>query len=120
METDNTFVITNMENFAEILLRNAIEELSLDQYLDTDHPRNIKEELMSTNSVRHIISKYILDIDENNDPIISTDAMDDIFDETCEYIFQMHLSKLCGEDKIECAWDNDSNQMVFWSKNLDK
>lgn len=112
MNTEDTFVITNIEDFATILIRNATEELSL----DVAKTNNVNPPLMSTNSIKHIISKYTFDLDANYNPILKTDVMEDLFDEVCEYMFQVHLAKLCGEDKIECAWDDDSNEMVFWSK----
>ena len=31
-----------------------------------------------------------------------------------EQIYQSALSKLAADDIIECAWDDDTNKMVFW------
>jgi len=112
MNTENTFVITNIEDFATIVIRNATEELSL----NTEKTGDVHKQLISNDSIKHIICKYTLGLDSDDNPILNTDAMEDLFDEVCEYMFQVHLAKLCGEDKIECAWDDDSNEMVFWSK----
>jgi hypothetical protein len=39
-----------------------------------------------------------------------------IYDYTITWIHNVALAKLAAQDLVECAWDDDANEMVFWSK----
>ena len=105
----NTFVVTNTNDFATILRRNVVEELSLaKEYKNLD-------ELISIPQILQMITKYTLGLDEDRNPILNEDIDTDLFDEALEYVSQIHLCKLCAADKLQCAWDDESNEMVFWA-----
>jgi hypothetical protein len=42
------------------------------------------------------------------------DQYNTIFDEVTDWIINSGLSKLAAEDKVQCAWDDEQNCMVFW------
>jgi hypothetical protein len=39
-----------------------------------------------------------------------------IFDEATIWIHNVGLAKLAAQDLVECAWDDELNEMVFWQK----
>ena len=49
--------------------------------------------------------------------MINSEVFNDTFDDVREWFYEAGLSKLAAKGVIECAWDDDSNQMVFWVKN---
>jgi hypothetical protein len=66
---------------------------------------------------QHQVEQIILNhtsVNEEDMLVMHEDQYDSIFDEVREWIYQVGLSKLAAEDKIQCAWDNDSNSMIFW------
>jgi hypothetical protein len=38
------------------------------------------------------------------------------FEEAATWIHNVGLAKLAAQDLIECAWDDELNEMVFWQK----
>lgn len=54
------------------------------------------------------------DTDEENNIIMDEDQYNAIFDEVTNWIINAGLAKLAAEDKIQCAWDDEQNCMVFW------
>lgn len=67
------------------------------------------------------IEKFITDIslgtDEEGNLIITESVFDETFEYVCRIIYQVGLSKLAAANKIECAWDSENNEMVFWTNN---
>lgn len=102
------FAITNLEQFSEILRKNAALELS---------EKNIKNlnDFISINQIMSIVKSHRINND-GGDVIINEDIVSDLLEEISDIIYQVRLAKLCGDDKIDCAWDNEQNTMVFWSK----
>lgn len=104
----NAFAITDLEKFAVILRRNAAESLA----------HNYTENLDDFISISQVVSivKFSRLNHDAGDVMINEDILADLLEEISDIIYQVGLSKLCADDKIECAWDNKSNSMVFWQK----
>ena len=68
----------------------------------------------SRKQIESIINDSCLGFDEDDNPIINAK----IYAEICDSIFQTvqnaSLAKLASEGHLECAWDDDLNDMVFW------
>lgn len=68
----------------------------------------------SPQQIESIINESCLGYDENDNPIINSS----VYAEVCDKIFQTvqnaSLAKLASEGHLECAWDDDLNDMVFW------
>lgn len=104
----NTFAVTDLEKFSEILRRNAALELS------ENYTENL-DDFISINQVMSIVKCRRIN-DDDGEVIINQDILSNLLEEISGIIYQVGLSKLCGEDKINCAWDDKQNSMVFWSK----
>lgn len=78
---------------------------SCDEDLDT---------YITLNQARYIVDSYSLGFDENDNYIIDEDIHFDIVEEIQQWILEAGLAKLAAENKIECAWDDSLNTMVFW------
>ena len=72
---------------------------------------------ISVDQVINLIKKNNLGKDEENNYIINEKIFDDIFNEIREWFYSVGLSKLASAGYVDCAWDNDSNEMVFWLAN---
>lgn len=105
---NKTYSITDLDGFCLQIRNNAAQTIGdntedLDQYIT---PQQIKQ----------ITESFSLGVDENDDIIIDEDGFDQIFENVVDSIYQSGLSKLASEDKINCAWDDENNCMVFWAK----
>jgi hypothetical protein len=47
---------------------------------------------------------------------LEEDNVDEIYEDIRNWVIGIDLAKLAAEDKLECYWDDDINQMVFQAK----
>lgn len=105
----DTFVINDIEKLAYSIRKNAGLTIS------TDANDNL-DDFISIGQMKNLIYDYAVRTDDG-DLILDEEGYEQIFDETSSWIINMGLAKLAGENKIECAWDDESNDMVFWQPN---
>ena len=110
---ENTYSIVDLNGFATAIRQGAAESLS------EKYNENL-DEFISINQVINLVKSHSLGTDENNDHIINEDIFDNIFDEVRDWIYSIGISKLAASGSIECAWDDDSNEMVFWISDKNK
>lgn len=101
------YSIVDLDGYIDVVRKEAASEYSSDQIDDLDN-------FISINQVRYIIDSYALGFDENNYYIIDSDTHTDIVDEVANWIFNVGLAKLAAANKLECAWDDSTNSMIFW------
>lgn len=105
----NTFSITNLNDFAKILRKNAYEHLSMTNVKNYD-------EFITLTEVMKLVSVSGIGLDDDHNIIINEDILEQLINDVSEWICDISLSKLCGADKMDCAWDDVANEMVFWNK----
>lgn len=71
---------------------------------------------INLNQVIDLVKVNCLGFDEENRPLLNEEANQKIFEQTAIWIHNVGLSKLAGMDLIECAWDSELDEMVFWNK----
>jgi type II secretory pathway component HofQ len=107
-----------MENYSIIDLEGFAK--SLRAGVASSFEENYTESLdgfISVNQVINLVKKNNLGKDEENNYIINEKVFDDIFNEIREWFYSVGLSKLASAGYVDCSWDNDSNEMVFWLAN---
>lgn len=109
---DSTYSIIDLNGFATAIRQGAAESFSekYDENLD---------EFISIEQVINLVKSQSLGLDENNCHIIDEDIFDNIFNEIRDWLYGIGIAKLAASGKIECAWDNDSNEMIFWLPSKD-
>ena len=105
----NTFSITNLTDFSKILRKNAYEHLGMSI---TDN----QDEFVTIKEVIKLVQFSGIGFDDDNNIMINEDILEQLINDVSRWIYDISLSKLCGDDKLDCAWDETYNQMVFWSK----
>lgn len=105
---NDTFVINDIDKLAYSIRKNAALTIS-------DNANDDLDTFISIDQMKNLINNYVI-LSEDNDPMLDEEGYENIFDETSAWIINMGLAKLAAEDKIECAWDDESNDMVFWQK----
>jgi hypothetical protein len=83
--------------------------------LAEDHEENL-DEFISVNQMINLVKSECIGFDDNERPMLNEDANEMIYEKTVEWIHNAGLAKLAAQGLIECAWDNNLNEMIFWSK----
>jgi len=114
----NTFSITNLNDFAKILRKNAYEQLFHLGILIHLNMTNVKnyDEFITLTEVMKLVSVSGIGLDDDNNIIINEDILEQLINDVSEWICDISLSKLCGANQMDCAWDDVANEMVFWNK----
>ena len=108
MNHNDRYVVNDLTNLASSIRKNAAMSIGDTENQDLDT-------FMSIGQVEGIILTNT-DKDDEDNIIIDEDQYNSIFDEVTNCIINSGLSKLAAEDKIECAWDDEQDCMVFWYK----
>jgi hypothetical protein len=101
--TDPKGYATQMREVAAKALSENSDQDDLDSYI-------------SLNQMINLLNENCLGFDDNNRPLLNEDANEKIFEEASVWIHSVGLAKLAAKDLVECAWDEQSNEMVFWAK----
>jgi hypothetical protein len=72
------------------------------------------DNFISINQVISLIKKHSLGLDEDDHLIITETIFDNIFNEIREWLYGVGLARLASRGYLECAWDEKTNEMVFW------
>lgn len=109
----NVYSIVDLDNYAALIRDSAAHSLA-EEYEDD------LNEYISVDQTKEIIIGYSLGQDDDGAYLINEEVFNDTFDDIKQWILEVGLAKLASRDLIECAWDNESNNMVFWAKNNDQ
>jgi hypothetical protein len=104
------------ENYAIVDLDGYIQEMRL-AAAESIAPENTDnlDEYISLNQMKSLVESWCIGHDNHNRPIINEESNINIFEDTVTWISNVGLAKLAAEGLLECAWDNESNDMIFWS-----
>jgi hypothetical protein len=67
-----------------------------------------------------LVKSNCLGYDDNNQPLLNEKTNEKIYEETAVWIHNAGLAKLSANDLVECAWDDELNEMIFWQKEIAK
>lgn len=105
------YTITDLDGYihqvrataANFLTENSFEEDDLDDFI-------------SVRQLTNLVRNSCIGFDDNDRPLLDEDTNEKIFETTVTWIHNVGLAKLAGQDLIECAWDDENNEMIFWPK----
>lgn len=103
---NDRYIVNDLTHLASSIRKNAAMGIGDTENQDLDT-------FMSIVQVENVILNNT-DKDEDNNIIMDEDQYNSIFDEVTDWIINTGLAKLAAEDKIQCAWDDEQNCMVFW------
>ncbi len=75
------------------------------------------DDYISLDQIVDMIHQYSCGTDDGGMTQITENDIHTIVDDITNTIYQIGLSKLASNGDIECAWDDDTNQMMFWVNN---
>jgi hypothetical protein len=103
------YAITNLEGYATQMRDAAAKSLSENHNDDLD-------QYVSIQQVINLVKNECVGFDDENRPLLDEDTNEKIFENTAVWIHNVGLAKLAAQDLVECAWDDKSNEMIFWAK----
>lgn len=107
------YSIIDLEGYATAMRNGAASSF------EKDYTENL-DEFITIPQVINLIKKNNLGKDEEGNYLINEDLFDSIFNDIRDWLYGVGLAKLASKGFVECAWDNDSNEMAFWLPNKDK
>lgn len=102
------YAIVDLEGYA-VEMRKAAAESLADNYNEN------LDEFITINQMINIIDEECVGYDETNRPLLDEDSNGNIFDSVVTWIYNVGLAKLAAKGLVECAWDNQTNEMIFWT-----
>ena len=82
--------------------------------LAEDHDENL-DEFINVHQMINLVKSECVGFDDNERPMLNEDTNEIIYEKTVAWIHNSGLAKLAAQGLIECAWDSNLNEMVFWS-----
>ena len=110
--SEEVYAIVDLHGYVNEMRRAAANTLVEG---DENSEENL-DEFISIGQMINIINKECVGFDDKDRPLLNEECNERIYENTVTWIHNVGLAKLAAQDLIECAWDNDSNEMVFWPK----
>ena len=102
------YSIMDMERYATSLRANAAMT-----YAKSDITTRL-DEYITIPQVCTLIDNNIVGHDEKDRPLIDENGYNTIFEEIRVWLYNASLARLAANDEVQCAWDDELNEMVFW------
>lgn len=109
MSNEEVYAITNLEGYASEMREAAAKSFS-DDYEDIDS-------YISIGQMINLVKSECIGFDNQNRPLLNEDANEKIYESTITWINNIGLARLAADGYVECAWDSQKNEMVFWANN---
>lgn len=103
---NNYIKIRNLKLFAKSIRKNVVIVFPREYYYQIDN-------LISLSQTEHLVRQYV-EPGYNDEFILSDENYDLLCDTIKKWIYNSSLSLAASSGTIECAWDDQSNEMFFW------
>jgi hypothetical protein len=103
------YSITDLTTYAEQMRNMAAK------YFKEDHNENL-DDYISLSQVYSIVRDEAVGLDEKDNFILDEESNEKIYDTVKVWLHNVGLAKLAASDLVECAWDDEINEMIFWVK----
>jgi hypothetical protein len=108
-----SYSIIDLEGYAKAMRNGAASSF------EKDYTENL-DEFISIGQVINMIKKNNLGLDEEGNYLINEQIFDDVFNDIRDWLYSVGLAKLAAKGFVDCSWDDESNEMVFWLANKDQ
>lgn len=102
----NYLTIKNIKLFTKSIRKNMVMGFPRSYYYQVDN-------LISLSQTEKLVRQYI-EPGYNDEFILGDENYDLLCDEIKRWIYNSSLGLAASSGIIECAWDDESNEMVFW------
>ena len=106
---EKLYAIMNLERYALYMRRVAAKSFSESCEENLDDYITVKQ-------TERIIAEHSMGKDDEGRHLVDADAHERLFESIKTRIYNSGLAKLAAKEILECAWDEEKNKMVFWSR----
>lgn len=103
----DNYSIIDMDGYAVAIREGAAKSFA------EEYTENL-DDIITINQVVKLVEEHSLGQDEDGNHIINEEVFDFLFEEVRVWIYEVGLAKLASQGYLDCAWDDESNEMVFW------
>jgi hypothetical protein len=107
------YAIMNLDGYASEMREAAASSLC------ETHTENL-DEYITLNQIINLVNTKCIGFDNENRPLLDDNTNESIYEDTAIWIHNVGLAKLASQDLVECAWDDEINEMIFWAKETKK
>jgi len=107
-DEDQVMAVVDMDAYVEEIAKAVTQEISP----GTNHKDLFN--YCTQEQIVGMIEENCLGFSEDNEPLINFEVFNTIFNSVLQRVQNGALSKLAAEGYLECAWDDEINEMVFW------
>lgn len=111
---EEVYAITDLNGYVSQMREAAANSIS--ENSDNDN----LDSYISVEQMIGLVRSNCLGFDDENRPLLNEESNEIIFEQTASWIHNVGLAKLAAKDLVECAWDDELNEMVFWHKETPK
>lgn len=108
-----TYSIVDLNGYAKTIRDGAAKSFT------ETYTENL-DEFISLDQIIGLIEENSVGKDEEDNYLITQENFNDIFEEVRNRLYTVGLSRLAAKGLIECAWDDEANEMVFWLSDAGK
>jgi hypothetical protein len=108
-----SYSIIDLEGYAKAMRDGAASSF------EKDYTENL-DDFITIDQVINMIKKDNLGLDEEGNYLINEEIFDNVFNNIRNWLYEVGLCKLAAKGFVDCSWDDESNEMVFWLANKDK
>jgi hypothetical protein len=105
------YAIVDLEGYVVQMREAAAKSIS-------DSDSDNLDDYISLNQMIGLVKERCKGFDEENRPLLDEKSNELVFEDAAIWIHEVGLAKLAAQDLVECAWDNESNEMIFWRKEV--
>lgn len=102
-----TYSIIDLNGYAQTIRENAAKSFT------QEYSENL-DEFITIQQIIGLINEYNVGRDEENNYLITESNFNDIFESVRDRLYTVGLARLAAKGLVECAWDDETNDMVFW------
>lgn len=103
------YAIIDLDGYATQMRAAAAKSIS-------DSNEDNLDDYISLNQMIGLLNERCKGFDEENRPLLDEASNELVFEDAAIWIHEVGLAKLAAQDLVECAWDDESNEMIFWRK----
>lgn len=108
MSEEETHVIMNMDKYAAYVRRRAALSFA------EDYEENL-DDFVTIEQVKHMISEHSAGKDEQDRYLLNESGYEGLLESLKVRLYNCGLSKLAAKNLLECAWDDEKSEMIFWT-----
>jgi hypothetical protein len=102
------YAITDLEGYAYEMRTAAAKSLSANKKDNLD-------DYISIHQMINLVRSECVGYDHKDRPLLNEESNEQIYEKTVIWMHNVGLAKLASKGLVECAWDNETNEMIFWA-----